>query len=52
MKILRTTDRNFRYDFGKVFRRVFDIKETTQKTVFDILDDVKRIGDHDENGIG
>lgn len=45
MKILRTTDRNFRYDFGKVFKRQFDCPETVQKGVFDILDDIKRIGD-------
>lgn len=45
MKILRTTDRNFRYDFGKVFKRQFEIPENIQKSVFDILDDVKRIGD-------
>lgn len=45
MKILRTTDRNFRYDFGKVFKRQFEISESIQKMVFDILDDIKRIGD-------
>lgn len=45
MKILRTTDRNFRYDFGKVFKRQFDISEAIQKSVVDILDDIKRIGD-------
>lgn len=45
MKILRTTDRNFRYDFGKVFKREFDVSEAIQKTVADILDDIKRIGD-------
>lgn len=45
MKILRTTDRNFRYDFGKVFKRSFDISENIQKSVYDIIDDVKRIGD-------
>jgi histidinol dehydrogenase len=45
MKILRTTDRNFRYDFGKVFKRQFEVSETVQKTVTDILDDIKRIGD-------
>jgi histidinol dehydrogenase len=45
MKILRTTDRNFRYDFGKVFKRQFEVSESIQKTVFDILDDIKRIGD-------
>lgn len=45
MKILRTTDRNFRYDFGKVFKRQLDISEGAQKVVADILDDIKRIGD-------
>lgn len=45
MKILRTTDRNFRYDFGKVFKRTLDVSEGTQKMVADILDDIKRIGD-------
>jgi histidinol dehydrogenase len=45
MKILRTTDRNFRYDFGKVFKRQFEVTEAIQKTVVDILDDIKRIGD-------
>lgn len=45
MKILRTTDRNFRYDFGKVFKRQFEVSENIQKTVADILDDIKRIGD-------
>lgn len=45
MKILRTTDRNFRYDFGKVFKRTSDTPESVLKTVADILDDIKRIGD-------
>lgn len=45
MKILRTTDRNFRYDFGKVFKRQFEVSESIQKTVVEILDDIKRIGD-------
>lgn len=45
MKILRTTDRNFRYDFGKVFKRSLEVSEAVQKTVADILDDIKRIGD-------
>lgn len=45
MKILRTTDRNFRYDFGKVFKRQFEVSEGVQKTVTEILDDIKRIGD-------
>lgn len=45
MKILRTTDRNFRYDFGKVFKRQLDVSEGAQKMVADILDDIKRIGD-------
>ncbi len=45
MKILRTTDRNFRYDFGKVFKRQFEVSEAIQKSVADILDDIKRIGD-------
>jgi len=45
MKILRTTDRNFRYDFGKVYKRVADVPESITKTVSAILDDVKRIGD-------
>lgn len=45
MKILRTTDRNFRYDFGKVFKRQFWAKENIIKAVADILDDIKRIGD-------
>jgi len=45
MKILRTTDRNFRYDFGKVFKRQFEVPESIQKNVVEILDDIKRIGD-------
>ncbi len=45
MKILRTTDRNFRYDFGKVFKRQFEVSEGVQKIVADTLDDIKRIGD-------
>lgn len=45
MKILRTTDRNFRYDFGKVFKRQFIVSEGIQKSVADILDDIRRIGD-------
>lgn len=45
MKILRTTDRNFRYDFGKVFKRDHDFPEAVMKTVANVLDDVKRIGD-------
>lgn len=45
MKILRTTDRNFRYDFGKVFKRQLEVSETVQKIVYEILDDIKRIGD-------
>ena len=45
MKILRTTDRNFRYDFGKVFKRQFEVSEAVQKVVVEILDDIKRIGD-------
>lgn len=45
MKILRTTDRNFRYDFGKIYKRVTDVPESVVKSVSLILDDVKRIGD-------
>lgn len=45
MKILRTTDRNFRYDFGKVFKRQFLSQESVVNAVVDILDDIKRIGD-------
>ena len=45
MKILRTTDRNFRYDFGKVFKRQFLAQESALANVDDILDDIKRIGD-------
>lgn len=45
MKILRTTDRNFRYDFGKVFKRKFEVSEAIEKVVVNILDDIKRIGD-------
>jgi len=45
MKILRTTDRNFRYDFGKVYKRVVDVPESVQKDVANILDDIRRIGD-------
>lgn len=45
MKILRTTDRNFRYDFGKVYHRNVEVSESVQKNVADILDDIKRIGD-------
>lgn len=45
MKILRTTDRNFRYDFGKVFKRQLQVTESIQDNVENILDDIKRIGD-------
>lgn len=45
MKILRTTDRNFRYDFGKVYKNRLDISESVEKTVASILDDMKRMGD-------
>ncbi len=45
MKILRTTDRNFRYDFGKVYKRIVDVPESVQKDVANILDDIRRIGD-------
>lgn len=45
MKILRTTDRNFRYDFGKVYKDRIDAPEAVQKNVHSILDDIKRIGD-------
>ncbi|MBI2340113.1 MAG: histidinol dehydrogenase [Deltaproteobacteria bacterium] len=45
MKILRTTDRNFRYDFGKVYHRNVEVPESVQKSVAAILDDLKRIGD-------
>ncbi|HBF13478.1 MAG TPA: histidinol dehydrogenase, partial [Deltaproteobacteria bacterium] len=45
MKILRTTDRNFRYDFGKVYKNRLEISESIQKDVMAILDDIKRMGD-------
>lgn len=45
MKILRTTDRNFRYDFGKVYKNRMEVPESIHKTVASILDDVARIGD-------
>lgn len=45
MKILRTTDRNFRYDFGKVYKDRMTLPESVDKTVRTILDDVKRMGD-------
>lgn len=45
MKILRTTDRNFRYDFGKIYKNRMDFPESVQKTVISILDDIKRVGD-------
>lgn len=45
MKILRTTDRNFRYDFSKVFKRELSFTDAVHKTVVEILDDIKRIGD-------
>ncbi len=45
MKILRTTDRNFRYDFGKIYKRNVDVPDSVQKSVVTILDDIKRIGD-------
>src|SRR3990167_1635250 len=45
MKILRTTDRNFRYDFGKIYNRNVEVPESVQKSVAAILDDLKRIGD-------
>lgn len=45
MKILRTTDRNFRYDFGKVYKRVVDVPDSVKKDVANILDDIRRIGD-------
>lgn len=45
MKILRTTDRNFRYDFGKIYKNRMDVSESVEKRVADILDDIKRMGD-------
>lgn len=45
MKILRTTDRNFRYDFGKIYKNRMEISDATHKAVAGILDDLKRIGD-------
>lgn len=45
MKILRTTDRNFRYDFGKIYKRPVDTLDTVQKSVVAILDDMRRMGD-------
>lgn len=45
MKILRTTDRNFRYDFGKVYNNRSNLSDNITKTVVNILDDVKRMGD-------
>lgn len=45
MKILRTTDRNFRYDFGKVYKDRLKFSESLQKDVEDILDDINRMGD-------
>lgn len=45
MKILRTTDRNFRYDFGKVYNNRVEVSENIQKSVVTILDDIKRMGD-------
>lgn len=45
MKVLRTTDRNFRYDFGKVYNNRMQFSDSVTKDVSDILDDVKRMGD-------
>src|SRR3990167_244982 len=45
MKILRPPDRNFRYDFGKIYNRNVEVPESVQKSVAAILDDLKRIGD-------
>lgn len=45
MKILRTTDRNFKYDFGKVYKNRLEIPEKIEKLVVNILDDIKRVGD-------
>ncbi|MBX7148971.1 histidinol dehydrogenase [bacterium] len=45
MKILRTTDRNFRYDFGKVYKDRMLFPDTVEKTVATVLDDIRRMGD-------
>lgn len=45
MKILRTTDRNFQYDFGKVYNNRMQLTESVEKSVANILDDIKRMGD-------
>jgi len=45
MKILRTTDRNFKYDFGKVYKNRLDLPDSIIKDVTDILDDMRRMGD-------
>lgn len=45
MKIIRTTDRNFRYDFGRVYKDRMDEPESVHKSVSLILDDMKRMGD-------
>lgn len=45
MKILRTTDRNFRYDFSKVYKNRMDIPDSIRQSVTSILDDMRRMGD-------
>lgn len=45
MKILRSTDRNFQYDFKKILKKTSEDQEKIEKKVDEILDDVRRGGD-------
>ncbi len=45
MKILRSTDRNFQYDFKKILKKTSEDKEKMEDLVDEILDDVMRGGD-------
>ena len=45
MKILRSSERNFRYEFEKILKRNDQITQDLQDNVFRILDDVRLRGD-------
>jgi len=45
MKILRSTDRNFQYDFKKLLKKTSEDQEKHEKVVDQIIDDVRRGGD-------
>lgn len=45
MKILRSTDRNFQYDFKKILKKTSEDQEKNEKVVDEIIDDVRRGGD-------